>query len=177
MRKIARTVTITIIIVLILVMCSGCYSAPPEIKSGEFPFVVEYEYEGKKYIIEDIAVCTYEGLNPDSGISMRWYSCDLKNDSNVRMITFEANTESLLVQGRINNKSYVTLYCGDGGYYLGDHLYRDSEPCIYYVERYNESPKAIRIQDTKLTNEQLEQLFGIKIIRFEFSEPIENKFG
>ena len=158
MRIIARTVTITIIIVLILVMCSGCYSAPPEIKSGEFPFVVEYEYEGKKYVIENIAVCTYEGLN-------------------VRMITFEANTESLLVQGRINNKSYVTLYCGDGGYYLGDHLYRDGEPCIYYVEYYNESPKAIRIQHTKLTNEQLEQLFGIKIIRFEFSEPIENKFG
>jgi len=27
-----------------------------------------------------------------------------------------------------------------------------------------------------LTNKELEKYFGIKIIRFEFSEPIENKF-
>lgn len=148
----------------------------PEITSGEFPFVIEYEFEGETYIVEDTVVCSYEGNDPSALVPTRSYSYYLKNDSNRLMIEFDANTESLLTEGQINEESRIVWYYGYGGYYLGDPKEADSGPCINYVEIYKSSPKVSHHQTTKLTNEQLEELFGIKIIRFEFSSPIENKF-
>ena len=148
----------------------------PEITSGEFPFVIEYEFEGETYIVEDTVVCSYEGNDPSAWVPTRSYSYDLKNDSNRLMIEFDANTESLLTEGQINEESRIVWYYGHGGYYLGDPKKTDRGPCINYVEIYNTSPKVSHHQTTKLTNEQLEELFGIKIIRFEFSSPIENTF-
>ena len=105
MKNIVKIVAVTIITVLMLLAFSGCYSSPPKIQSGEFPFVVEYQYEGKTYIIEDTVVCSYGGVNPDGGIHTRWYACKLKNNSDVRILTFEKNTESFLVEGMINEAS------------------------------------------------------------------------
>ena len=50
------------------------------------------------------------------------------------------------------------------------------ETLINYVEKYKESEKVTHHEVTPLTNEQLEKHFAIKIIRFEFSEPIVNRF-
>ena len=50
----------------------------PAITSGEFPFVIEYEFEGKTYIIEDTLVCSYEGNDPSAWVPTRSYSYDLK---------------------------------------------------------------------------------------------------
>ena len=148
----------------------------PEITSGEFPFVIEYEFEGETYIIEDTVVCSYKGNDPSALVPTRSYSYDIKNNSDQLMIEFDANTESLLTKGQINEESRIVWYYGHGGYYLGDPKEADSGPCINYVEIYKSSPKVFHHQKTKLTNEQLEELFGIKIIRFEFSSPIENTF-
>ena len=176
MKNVVKIVAITIITVLMLLTCSGCYSSPPKIQSGEFPFVIEYEYEGKTYIIEDTVVCSYGGVNPDAGIPTRWYACKLKKNSDVRILTFEKNTESFLVEGMINEASYITLDYGYGGYYLGDRLYKDSGPCFSYVEM-QVSPTGVRsTKYTSLTKKEIEKLFDIKIIRFEFSKPIKNTF-
>ncbi len=161
------------------IFAAGLFSpnlTEPEITSGEFPFVIEYEFEGETYIIEDTVVCSYEGNDPSALVPTRSYSYDLKNNSNRLMIEFDANTESLLTKGQINEESRIVWYYGHGGYYLGDPKKADSGPCINYVEICKTSPKVSHHQTTKLTNEQLEELFGIKIIRFEFSTPIENTF-
>ena len=148
----------------------------PAITSGEFPFVIEYEFEGKTYIIEDTLVCSYDGNDPSAWVPTRTYSNSLKNKSNRLMVELDANTESLLTKGQINEESSIVWYYGYGGYYLGDPEEAHSGPCINYVEIYRTSPKVSHQQTTPLTNEQLEELFGIKIIRFEFSPPIENTF-
>ena len=88
----------------------------------------------------------------------------------------EDNTESVLVKGRINTESKINLFYGDGGYYLGDPEDGERAPCINYVEEYKASEKVTYSEVTALTNEQLEEYFGIKVIRFEFSSPIENEF-
>ena len=36
---------------------------PPQITEGEFPFVVEYEIDGERYIIEDTVVCSFDGYD------------------------------------------------------------------------------------------------------------------
>ena len=32
---------------------------PPQIETGEFPFVVEYEMNGENFVIEDTVVCEF----------------------------------------------------------------------------------------------------------------------
>lgn len=50
--------------------------------------------------------------------------------------SFEPNTESLLVKGRINTESRVILYYGHGVYHLGDPNYKEDYPYINYSETY-----------------------------------------
>ena len=81
---------------------------------------------------------------------------------------FEDNTESKLTKGRTNEKASIRLHLGNGGYYLGDPDDKDYTPYISYDERYKTEPKVTHNDVTKLTNEQLEEIFGIKIMLFAF---------
>ena len=176
----------SILIAFIMIFClSGCkkgYEPAPKITEGEFPFVLEYEIDGERYIIEDTVVCKFSGYDlsnpfPFTDYSRIWYESLKSGEEQKRLILeFEENTESVLVKGRTNIESKVILFYGSGGYYLGDSQYAEKIPCINYVEEYKTSEKVTHSEITPLTNEQLEEYFGIKIIRFEFSSPIENKF-
>ena len=176
----------SVIIVFIMIFClSGCekgYEPAPQITEGEFPFVLEYEINGERHIIEDTVVCKFDGYdlsNPTPFIDYErsWYAeLKSKDDQKRSILELEENTESLLVKGRINTEARIRLFYGSGGYYLGDPKYADRIPSINYVEKYKTSEKVTHNEVTPLTNEQLEEYFGIKIIRFEFSSPIENKF-
>ena len=60
---------------------------------------------------------------------------------------------------------------------MGESDYSEiSKPCFYYHEKYQIDEKAQEWKHTVLTEEQLEEYFGLKIIRFEFSGPIQNEF-
>jgi len=59
---------------------------------------------------------------------------------------------------------------------LGDPEDAHRGPKIRYTEKYQTGPKESTVTGTDLNYEQLEELFGIKVIRFEFSSPIENAF-
>lgn len=180
--------TFLILISFLLIFCfSGCeigYQAAPQITEGEFPFVVEYERNGQRYLIEDTVVCSFKGYdktNPFYPYYPRTWDASLKENSEVvrTFIELEPDTESVLTKGRINSESRIVLYYGQGGYYLGDPDDSDDSdkgPCINYVENYKTSEKVTHSEVTALTYEQLEEYFGIKIIRFEFSSPIENTF-
>ena len=171
--------------ILIMLNFSGCatkYEAAPQITEGEFPFVFEYELNGQRYLIEDTVVCRYDGydlsnLFPFILYSRRWFESLKSGEEEKRMIIeFDENTESALVSGRVNIESRVHLFYGSGGYYLGDPEDADRGPKIRYTEKYQTGTKESTITGTDLSYEQLEELFGIKVIRFEFSSPIENTF-
>ena len=53
----------------------------PEVKHGEFPFELVYEYKGEQITIKDTIVCDYEGnsWSLDGGSSRDW-NCQLTND-------------------------------------------------------------------------------------------------
>ena len=179
-----RLFSIVIVFIMIFCLC-GCekgYESAPRITEGEFPFVLEYEINGERHIIEDTVVCKFDGYDlsnpfPFTDYSRTWYQSLKSGDEQKRLILeLYDNTESVLVKGRINTESQVNLFYGSGGYYLGDPEDSERVPCINYVEEYKTSEKVTHNEVTPLTNEQLEVYFGIKIIRFEFSEPINNKF-
>ena len=169
-----------------MIFClSGCekgYEPAPQITEGEFPFVLEYEINGERYLIADTVVCSFDGYDlsnpfPFMDYSRTWYESLKSGQEQKRLILeLEGNAESVLVKGRINTESKINLFYGSVGYYLGDPEDVERVPCINYVEEYKTSEKVTHNEVTPLTKEQLEEYFGIKIIRFEFSSPIENKF-
>lgn len=172
-------------IALIAIFLSGCekgYEPTPLIKNGEFPFVLEYELEGQRYIIEDTVVCSFDGHDlsnpfPIVDYARSWEASLKSGDESKRLlIEFAPNTESVFVKGRINTESRVILFYGSGGYYLGDPEHEDRYPYINYVEQYEESENASRVEFKELSVQELEDYFGIKLIRFEFSKPIKNTF-
>lgn len=176
---------IAIFSMLIILCLSGCekkYEPAPQITKGEFPFVLEYEMNGQRYLIEDTVVCRFEGYDlsdpfPFIAYSRTWYaSLKSKEEEKCIIIEFDNNTESALVRGRVNIESKVNLFYGSGGYYLGDPEDAQRGPQIRYTEKYETGPNESTIMVTDLSYEQLQELFGIKVIRFELSQPIQNSF-
>ena len=176
MKKILKVFFSIIIVSCVLTLFSGCDTREPTITEGEFPIYLEYEINGERYIIDDIVVCSYNGFDTTGLVPSRRYDVSLKNESNKTLMVFEDNTESKLTKGRINEEASIRLHIGNGGYYLGDPEDADRGPKIRYTEEYQTGPKESTITGTDLSYEQLEELFGIKVIRFEFSSPIDNTF-
>lgn len=170
--------------IFLLSGCKARYEPAPQITEGKFPFVLEYEKNGERYLIEDTVVCTFDGYDMSNNFAifgfpyLRSWDASLESgdESKTSLIEFEPNTESMLAKGRINTESRVILYYGHGGYYLGDSNYKEKYPYINYSETYKTSDNTSEVEFTELSFDELEKYFGIKIIKFEFSEPIKNKF-
>ena len=181
MKKIV-VIMLSLIFVFSLAGCQKEYEPEPQIKDGEFPFVVQYTLNGEKYLILDTVVCVWDGYDMSNGFPVIPYSrswdARLKsgNESKRTLMEFDANSESKLVKGRINAESRLVLYYGSGGYYLGDPNDAQKHPCINYVEIYKISDAVSRTESTEISVEQLKNCFGLEITQFEFSNPIDNKF-
>jgi len=166
-------------IAYIVYIFRSCNQAPPTIKEGEFPFRFVYEMDGERYEIEDIVVCQYRGI---SGIysNVRAWSTTLKSgEENIRILADE-NVYSILSPNRLNSRISIYLHYGRSTYYMGDNMnagsITDEKPSLRYSEVYHSPPNKIHHKTTPLTEKQLEEHFGIKILEFEFSEPIRNTF-
>ena len=46
----------------------------PEIRYGEFPFRLEYEINGERFVIEDTVICEFDGIgwNEAQGKFRKW---------------------------------------------------------------------------------------------------------
>ena len=180
---------VSLLLIFSLTGCKKRFDPDPKITEGEFPFIVEYEINSERYLIEDTVVCTWDGYNPENNFAIFGYPFSrewgeaLKSGNEdafgIWIMELEENTESVFKKGRINFESYFFIDYGTAEYYMGDtNAISYHEPRIrFYEEYYNEEIKILDCSFKTLTNEELEEYFGIKIIRFEFSEPIENKFG
>ena len=151
----------------------------PELKYGEFPFVVEFIMNGENYIIEDTVVCEFSGFDP-SLPTVRAWSSYLKsgNETKCELIR-EENVYSVLKPSRVNELSRLVLDYGSAEYYMDDPQGRsmiDKEATFEYRENWKASEKVTDVEHTKLNSKQLRKYFNIEIIRFEFSKPIKNKF-
>ena len=175
-----------VLVIAISLSFSGCFfshktEAPPKITEGDFPFYVEFTLNGETYIYEDTVVCNFYGYDGSAWfVQPRMWTEKFKFSDGTtanKLILKETNSKSVLVNSRINNESQLMLSCGRGDYYMGESDYYEiSKPCFYYHEKYQIDEKAQKWERTVLTEEQLEEYFGLKIIRFEFSEPIQNEF-
>ena len=185
MKKWFSIIALLLLLSLFISSCANQKLLQPKIKEGIFPFCVEYIYNGETYKYEDEIVCNYVGLNPNRAAwgapdKIRDWGSNLKSTQEEYrdiLIVEQYNVKSLFTKDRINSCSFVYLSFGRANYYMGEKEYSDIDaPCFYYYESFKNSNGTQSGENTVLTEEQLEEYFGIKVVEFNFSSPIQNEY-
>ncbi len=182
---IALGAVVLIIILLfagLFLLLRGEEQKPPQIVTGEFPFVVEYEMNGENFVIEDTVVCEFSGFDLSAltfNKPRSWRSKLKSGEKEKLLILREENKPSAIKGGRHNEWAELRVFYGSEEHYMGDptaksltHRY----PRFIYYETYTENGENRLGWGTELTEEDLKKYFGITVKRFEFSEPIKNEF-
>lgn len=150
------------------------YPDPPEpqIKYGEFPFKLTYELNGEILVIEDVVICEYDGIESlgTAGKQRKW-TRKLKS-GNERVVLLREN----------NAVETFEIYDGRWGlaeYYMGD--FRQSK-AAYERTMYNHNSFGCILwkdgtkTDYSITSEQAWEMYRLKVIDVQYSDPIENSF-
>ena len=135
----------------------------PEITYGEFPFEIVYEIDGKQITVQDTYICEFDGFGANEGVGKyRSWKGYVKSTGEEHMLMLE------------DNNTVIYCYVGKAEYYMNDeeryygvypitpHLYGVSKTDdLYYNSMYPD---------------EILEYYKIKIISWEFSEPITNTF-
>lgn len=141
------------------------YAVPdmPTVKKGEFPFEITYEQNGKLVEIKDVYVCEYEGVYTTEGGKFRSWKEYFKSGNEAALTVFKDETTEV----------YISI--GDSWYYMADP--------DHYKANTEIKPSARRIthkdgwiSSNTLSEEELYLEYGVKIIKWKLSEPVENTF-
>ena len=130
----------------------------PEVKHGEFPFELVYEYKGELVTIKDTIICDYDGYSwsLEGGNSRDW-TCDLKNDDEYGQYYVDKENEPNL---------YIEVPEAPD-YYMGDKEFDKeyAKPVIRYID-----------ESTGTNYEEKDEIevVDIKIIEWKPSEPLKN---
>lgn len=134
----------------------------PQIRWGEFPFRLEYKLNDELIVIEDTVIANYKGINhfSNSGKHRKWkqYLASDKKEVNV-----------LLLQ--LDDGSQLYYNVGGAGYYMEGG---QKAPNTY--ESFNSVYMQTNGNQRLVRPEELLNDFGIELIKWEESPPIENSF-
>lgn len=162
----------TLLAAALIVMLAGCgLQVPrPEIKNGRFNFSVTYEIKGETNTFSAVYVCEFNGTNWsfDGGYSRDW---DIHVEGD-----YEGDDYSAIL-GKVDDGGSIYLHFGlYPEYFMGDPETGDwglPEPSIAIVYPENELGEMTQIADPL----ELERDYGIRIVSYEYDNPIENSFG
>jgi len=163
------SIVVVIFILIVVTVLHFQNQAPPapEITFGEFPFRLEYEIEGERFIIEDIVFAEFRG-------SFRGNMTTLPRRSwNIALLNGRLGVlRGFQYEFRLKEAEDVTITfsTGTAGYFMGDG---GSEPRITVRNLHG---------ITRLTHNSPEETqeilveHGIRLISWEHDPPIENNF-
>jgi len=129
----------------------------PEITYGEFPFRIEYEVYGELMVLEDVVICEFDGFRLSGPNRLRSWK---------KRLASGAEEAVLLV-----TNSGTLLYCNtkSAPYYMGEFNGNAGNTQLGAVIRSGSRDRAI-------SNSELYDTYGIRLISWEFSPPIENSY-
>ena len=141
----------------------------PEIKQGEFPFKLVYELNGEQIIVEDTIICKYNGIAAGSnGKSLKWKKFLANNPK---------ETDVLL---KIEGERKIYYAVGDANYYLGavedDMYFKNYDSQQFSTVFYQEPNEVGGISSGGISENDLLEEYGIKLISWKPSPPITNTF-
>ena len=172
----AVILTIAIILAMIVFpwgfISVGSWLAPnppkPEIKYGEFPFVLIYELDGEVKVIQDVVVCEFDGFKShgEAGKYRKWKSHLKSGKERITLLNVDNTLEFYFNYGDPEN------YMGDpqSGRYGEDLSYDLSY--IPFIKKEN----GIIVADSGMPADKVWEKYKLKIIDWKYTPPIKNSF-
>ena len=165
MRKLLSTLIAVLLLSLYLTSC-GLTVPRPDVKTGEFNFSVTYEYGGEIKTISGVYVCEYNGTDwaLDGGSYRDWvgYIGDGTTKECIKLATAE---DGGIVE--------LNLYF-DPGHFMGDSYEEGDEPFAPMITVRVEDEEGLSFENDA---DLIAEVYGARIISYEYDEPIENTFG
>lgn len=163
----------------------------PEIAYGEFPFQLIYELDEKIITIDDVAICEFDGYGQrtEAGQCRKWKT-HLKSGADALISENERGEETDIVWITLldlrndgiydaygNEVLELYFFGGNGHYYMNDELgSRDRKVQDFTMIDYMYKRSDGTIGHSAFKAEEAYEKFNIRLIRWENSPPIENKF-
>ena len=141
----------------------------PEVKEGEFDFALTYEMDGETNVIEGTYVCEFDGTSRNiDGVARHWNGY-IKDHDDFTSYEIKTTDDGVI---KIELDICSEFFMSDPSYKLSENtdVYKP-EPYIYITSG-NED-----VEDS--TNEVSFSFYegdDIKIISFEYDQPIENTY-
>ena len=167
-----RLMALILVLTLAVALVSCGVDPAPKIKEGRFNFSVTYEHWGETKTVSGVFVCKYAGR-----------SLTLEGGDFTR--NWEGHIEGLEIDEGIYNYAVLISETDDGGkvymdfslsaaHMMGEPYLADAviEPGFFY-ERSNEDRTVV---ETSADAEEIETLYGLKIVGYQYDAPIENSF-
>ena len=175
MKKLKLPVIFFAVMIVAYIIASVvfCYTTKPEIKTGEFPFSITYEYKGEINKLSGVYKCEFSGSDTVHSEQRRYWESETVYDN-------PKNLEEPFVIDS-NEEMLICLFDNmEAGYFMGDPMYAD-----HYIN-YGSVDVVPRIQyqdhkkDISYDGENAEEIYkaiGFKVIDYTYPEPIENSFS
>ena len=141
----------------------------PEIKEGEFDFALTYEVDGETKVIEGTYVCKFDrGIRNIAGVGRKWKGYIKDHDDSIDYEIKKTDDGTI----KINLDIYSQFFMSDPIYKLsGNTDDPKPEPYIYIT-----SGDASAEDPANEVTFNLYEGDDVKIISFEYDEPIENTY-
>ena len=167
MKKIFAILILTALLAFAFTGC-GLLVERPEVENGEFAFSVTYEMNGETKTVSGVLVCEYDGTSwsLDGGFNRSWKGSVTGVESGIGYETKIGITE--------DGGDIIIAYSFSPSYFMGDNEYEEA-PAPYLIISYPlEGADGVSfINDAEIIEEE----YGIKIVSYEYAEPIKNSFS
>jgi len=180
------TIFIILAVLFILAIVIGLHiqnRAPPEpaITYGEFPFRLEYEMDGERFVIEDTVIIEFIGSfrGKINQLASRRWSSELLNGGD----SGQLEHGSFLLKE--TNGIRISFRSGSAAYFMDDP--RALERSVDYESTLTRVQPHIILRNpsntslfTRIVVEEAHELLaehGITLISWEYTPPITNSFG
>lgn len=153
-------ITASIVAIFMFIIFTGI-AKKPVITESEFPFSITYEYKGETTVIEDVYKAYFKRVDGYSDSKGRYYEGTIIGNE-------ENQNAYILLQ---NENEQLVLHTNlDAGYLMGDSTAHSiDEPVKPQVLYYD-------ADGMEHTDQQTLSAHQIKIISWEYPEPVKNEF-
>jgi hypothetical protein len=167
--RFVKVVALAVVMVVMAVVLTGCAVVMPipSIKEAKFDFSVTYEVDGLVKTFTGKYVCEFEGTYKTlAGEGRRWKGyVENYEDNDFCMVAIDTNEDGTI---------YIDLDLMPE-YYMADPdwEYYGNEPPepILYIVYHSDDPDI-----TGSENEGLYEKYGVRILSYDYPEPIENEY-
>ena len=152
----------SLLVTLACVLIGGI-AQKPVITKYDFPFSITYELDGETVVLSDVYSVRYDRNDGYADTKSRVYVGNIKGMDEEETTWYELRKDD---NGRIvlNTKLYADYMMGDTEY---DYFnYEPFAPQILYYDT----------QEVEYTDEETLASQGVKLVSWEYPQPVENSF-